>query len=434
MNSKELATSLGGASEDIVFSILIQIVVIIIFAKIISIISRKFLGQTDVAGEILAGILLGPSLLSSIFPEFFSAIFPSHTSTAFIALSQIGLIFLMFQIGMEFDFTKQLKKSKASLFFISSIGILFPFLLGFYTAGFLWELLPEPRPSLLGFKLFFSVAMSITAIPILGRIFMELNISNSRLASLIISAAAIDDVLGWLLLGTITMLVTSSFSIYPVIINISILILFAVVIFLLGTKLISPYITRSLKRNKSISSNTLFIVVTLLLICAITTSHLGVYAIIGGFIFGLSLHRNREFVYTWNHSIGRFVNVFFLPLFFAYTGLKTNVGLLNDLNDLLIILLVCSIAFIGKFGGTYLASRFVGENHSSALIIGFSMNTRALMELIVLNIGYDLGVLPQKMFTILVIMAVVSTFMITPILKYFVRHKKIETSHSINES
>ncbi|QXD00104.1 cation:proton antiporter [Klebsiella sp. PL-2018] len=420
----ENSTLLGSYAEHITFFILIQIVTILVFSKIVSFLARKLLGQTNVAGEILAGILLGPSFLASLFPGIFNIVFTSDTSIAFIGLSQIGLIFLMFQIGMEFDFSRQLKGKKSAFVLISTAGITFPFIIGFFTADYFWEILPDPKPDLLGFKLFFAVAMSITAIPILGRIFMELNYSGTRIATLIISAAAIDDVLGWLLLGTITALVTSSFNGLVVIQNIFLLFLFSLTVFFIGSRLISPYIERLLKNTQQINSIIVFYIVSGLLVSAIITSYLGVYAIIGGFIFGLSLHKNRNFVHAWNVTIGRFVNVFFLPLFFAYTGLKTNIGLLSEPSDIMLCIVICLLAFVGKFGGTYLASRFVGETHKNSLIIGFSTNTRALMELIVLNVGYDLGLLPQKIFTMLVIMAVVSTFMITPILKALLRNKE----------
>lgn len=420
----ENITSLGSSAEHLTLLILLQILTILLFSKIISFLGKRFLGQTNVAGEILAGILLGPSFLATLFPDIFNIIFTGTTSVAFIGFSQIGLIFLMFQIGMEFDFSRQLKGQGSTFVLISAVGIIIPFTIGFFSAPYFWMFLPEPKPDLLGFKLFFSVAMSITAIPILGRIFMELNYSETRIASIIISAAAIDDVIGWLLLGAITALVTASFNPLIMMYNISILIVFGVIVYLIGTRLLSPFINKTSNNYEEINSLTLFYVICGLFTCSIITSFLGVYAIIGGFIFGFSLHKNRYFVKAWNSSIGRFVNIFFLPLFFVYTGLKTNIGLLSNFQDIAQCFIILFLAFIGKFGGTYLASRFIGETNKNSLIIGFSMNTRALMELIVLNVGFDLGLLPQKIFTMLVIMAVVSTFMITPILKLLLKEKK----------
>lgn len=408
------------ASELITVKILLQLLLIISFSKIISLIARKVLKQTNVAGEILAGILLGPSCLTMMFPNLMNIIFAEETTIVFNGLAQIGLIFLMFQIGMEFNFSKKLGSSKITFILISVTGIISPFVLGFFSAEFFWQQLPSPRPEIFSFQLFFAVAMSITAIPILGRIFIELNYSHTRTASLIISAAAIDDVVGWLLLSIITALVTSSFAIFSTIQNIFLLMLFLILIRLFGKKVVSPYLTRTIRKYHSLNYNCIFFIVTGVLGCAIVTSYLGVFAIIGGFIFGFSLHENRKFVNIWELSIGRFVNVFFLPLFFAYTGLRTNIGLLNGVDEILQTILICLIAFIGKFAGTYLISRILKETHINALIIGFSMNTRALMELIVLNVGYELNIIPQKIFTMLVIMAVVSTFIITPILKLLI--------------
>ena len=332
----------------------------------------------------------------------------------------------MFKIGMEFDFTRQLKGQGYTFILISAAGIIVPFLLGFVTAPFFWESLPEPRPDILGFRLFFAVVMSITAIPILGRIFMELNYSDTKIASIIISSAAIDDVIGWLLLGLITALVTASFNEQIMLYKICSLILFALIAYFLGSRILSSFINKMSDQSGKINSITIFYIILGLLICSIITSYIGVYAIIGGFIFGLSLHKNRNFVNSWNSSIGRFINIFFLPLFFVYTGLKTNIGLLSNFQDAMMCLFICLLAFVGKFGGTYLTSRLVGINHKDSLVIGFSMNTRALMELVVLNVGYDLGLLPPQIFTMLVIMAVSSTFMITPILKILLKTKTVK--------
>ncbi|HDR1815300.1 TPA: cation:proton antiporter [Pasteurella multocida] len=229
---------------------MIQIVIILIFSKIVSILAKKLLNQTDVAGEILAGILLGPSCLTLLFPNFFKAIFTNETLPVFTGLSQIGLIFLMFQIGMEFDFSRQLKGKKMTFLLISIAGIIFPFTIGFFTADYFWNFLADPKPNLFGFKLFFSIAMSITAIPILGRIFMELNYSSSRISTIIISSAAIDDAIGWILLGIITTLVTSHFSAYIIIKNIILLILAGLLIFLLVINFYLEKLNETLKRIK----------------------------------------------------------------------------------------------------------------------------------------------------------------------------------------
>lgn len=417
----ENINSPGSSAEHITFFIILQILIILFFSRIISSLARRYLGQTNVAGEILAGILLGPSFLASLFPETFHMIFIEDTAIVFTGLSQIGLIFLMFQIGMEFNFSLQLKGAGRSFIVISIAGIAIPFLIGYISAGYIWQQLPAPAPPEEGFRLFFAVAMSITAIPILGRIFMELNYSNTRIAALVISAAAVDDVIGWLLLGIITALVTTGFDFPVTINNLILLISFIFISLIIGSRFISPWIAKKIATSETISPTLLFTVISGLFINSLATSFLGVYAIIGGFIFGLSLHKNRKFVQRWNETIGYFVNIFFLPLFFAWTGLKTNIGLLTTLPDILLCLAICFLAFIGKFGGTYLASRLTGEKHNDALIVGFSMNTRALMELIVLNVGYDLGILPQKIFTMLVVMAVSSTFIITPILKYLLK-------------
>jgi Kef-type K+ transport system membrane component KefB len=360
-------SAVGTKAEELVLHLLAQFIAILATTRLVVYVARK-MGQTQVAGEILAGLVLGPSVLGALAPDVMHTLFDGSTSQTFIGLSQIGLILLMFQIGLEFEFKANLGTAKKSIVVVSLSGLLLPFLMGYLSAPWFHERLAEPRPELFGFQLFFGIAMSITAIPILGRIFMELRLSHTRVASLSIGAAAIDDIAGWLLLGVVTLL--------------PLLVVFA---------------------------------------SASITSLIGVFAIIGGFVMGVSLHDDRRFVEEWKTRVSPLVSTFFLPLFFTYTGLRTTVGSLSSVNEWLICLLVVAVAFVSKFGGAYAGARLVGEDHRSAMVLGVCMNTRALMELIALNVGYDLGVLPRSMFTMLVIMAILSTFIATPLIRRLMR-------------
>lgn len=411
----------GASSEHLVLYLLYQLIAIFIATRIVVFIATKFLGQTDVSGEILAGIVMGPSLLGALFPEQMNKLFDPSTATAFTAIAQIGLIFLMFQIGQEFEFSRTVSTNKTTIVSVSICGIVVPFTLGYLSSQWFYERLPEPRPILLGFSLFFAVAMSITAIPILGRIFMELKLSHTRTAAIVIGAAAIDDVMGWLILGAVAAIVKSNFDMQTMLIRIIALGVYLGIVFFVARPIIKRAITKHLDYHQRLQPAAIAFIILVIFISAAITSNIGVFAIIGGFVIGVALHDDRQFVSEWRNKISPIINILFLPIFFTYTGLRTSVGSLNGVELWGICLLVCAIAFISKFGGAYLAARLSGEDNNTALTIGVCMNTRALMELVALNIGYDLGVLPKQMFTMLVIMAVVSTFIATPLIRLLMK-------------
>jgi len=203
-------SAVGASAEEITLRLLYQLIAILVTTRLVTWVVRR-LGQTDVSGEILAGLLLGPSLLGAVFPGFMHQLFHPSTGAIFTGLAQVGLIFLMFQIGLEFEFTRHLGADRRPVLAISFLGIAVPFATGYVSAPWFHARLAETVP-LFGFQLFFAVAMSITAIPILGRIFMELGLSHTRTAALTIGAAAVDDVSGWLILGAISLLVKGAFS------------------------------------------------------------------------------------------------------------------------------------------------------------------------------------------------------------------------------
>jgi Kef-type K+ transport system membrane component KefB len=414
-------SAVGSQAEHLVLHLLYQFIVILVLTRAVVWLTRRLLGQTDVAGEILAGLVLGPSLLGMFFPGALHAVFVPETSTIFVGVAQTGLILLMFQIGLEFEFKAQLRNGRRAVLAISAVGILVPFCAGFLAAPWFWERLADPRPDLLPFRLFFGVTMSITAIPVLGRIFMELGLSHTRTAALTIGAAAIDDVCGWLLLGVVASLISSSFEIGTLAMHLAGLLAYFAVVFLVLRPWALKQLAQRIERDGGLSGATVSAILVALFVSAAITSNLQVFAVIGGFVVGVALHENRAFVRLWHEKIGGLVHAFFLPIFFAVTGLRTDVGALADTGAWLQCALVCAVAFGGKFGGAYLAARATGEAHRSALTIGVCMNTRGLMELIALNLGYDLGVLPRPMFTMLVIMAIVSTFITTPLIRRLMR-------------
>ena len=416
----------GAGAEEIILHLLYQLILIFIITRLVVAFTKKVLTQTDVTGEILAGLLLGPSLLGAIWPDLLAKVFDPSTSTIFIGIAQVGLIFLMFQIGLEFEFHSKIKTSRHTVVIISLCGILLPFALGYIAAPWFYFQMAEPRPPEIGFRLFFAIAMSITAIPVLGRIFMELGLTHTRTAAITIAAAAIDDVMGWLLLGIIAAIITANFHPTNLLLRIAGLVGYLLFIFLIARRFLQRLVQKHLaKHGGELQNIGIAWLIIVLLISSIITSKLGVFAVIGGFIIGVALHNNRNFVTEWKQKVAPLVTTFFLPIFFAYTGLRTDIGTLNSSEAFLQCLFVIAIAFAGKLGGAYIASRMLGETHRSALTIGISMNTRGLMELITLNIGYDLGVLPKQMFTMLVIMSIVSTYMATPLIRRLMASERL---------
>lgn len=415
------ASPLGASAEQLVLHLLLQLVTILVATRLVSAALRR-LGQTNVAGEILGGLLLGPSLLGALAPDALAWLFPPLTAPVFTGLSQLGLVLLMFQIGLEFEFGQIARSERARMIVISLIGIVVPFALGYASADFFWARLPEPtRPDAFGFRLFFAVAMSITAIPILGRIFMELGLSHTRLAALTISAAAVDDVCGWLILGAISLLVSGQLDPSWIGLRLAGLAAFLGGVFWLARPLLKRFVAASLARHGALAPSALTLVLVVLFVSAAITSTLHVFAIIGGFVIGVALHDDRRFVNEWKRRVSPLVNTLLLPMFFTYTGLRTNASALDDAAEWLICAGVIAIAFAGKLGGVFLGARAMGIPARDALAIATCMNTRALMELVALNIGLDLGVLPPSMFTKLVIMAIVSTFVATPLIRRLTR-------------
>ncbi|MCE9582499.1 MAG: cation:proton antiporter [Planctomycetes bacterium] len=425
-------STVGSGAEEIAFRLLVQLVVILAATRLVTMIVRR-LGQTDVSGEILAGILLGPSCLMALAPHTMHAIFHPSTSTIFVGVSQVGLVLLMFQIGLEFEFHANLAGARKSIFAISLTGIALPFAMGFLAAPWFYAQLEEPRPALLGFKLFFAIAMSITAIPVLGRIFMELGLAHTRTASLVIGSAAVDDIAGWLLLGGISLVIANKFTASWAPLHVLGIAAYLAGVFLVARPLLKKWLARHLDRFGQLRPWAVSIMLVILFCSAALTSWLGVFAIIGGFAIGLALHDDRRFHAAWKYRVSPLVNTLFLPVFFAATGLRTDLGSLPGARGALILAAVCAIAFTSKFGGAWVAARAVGETPRSALTIGVAMNTRGLMELIVLNIGYDLGVLPKSMFTMLVIMAMISTFLATPLIRMLMKGQEREEAGEVDE-
>lgn len=408
-------------NEDLLFFVLLQLIIIILAARLLGLAARK-LGQPVVVGEIIGGLILGPSLFQKLCPDFFHFVFQSVPSVPLQILSQIGLIFLMFQIGLEFDFSHlSERENRNAVIKVGAAGIILPFVLGY---GFgIWSgpiLAPGINP--LGYRLFLATALSITAIPILGRIMMEFGLTKTRLGAIAITSAAINDVLGWVLLAVVSALTTSEFSWEKVGLQIGSLAAYFSACWWLGRPLLKRLIAKFHVTPHFLPLNLIAIIIALTFASGLVTYKLGIFAIFGGFLVGVLLYQEHDFVTAWKNKICDFVTAFFLPIFFTFTGLRTNVNGLDSWQLWGWCIGIIAAATIGKFLGCYLAARASGLNHHESGCLGIMMNTRALMELIVINVGYDLKVIPSTVFTMLVLMAILSTVITGPCLRLWLKH------------
>ena len=400
--------------ESILLTVLLQLAVILLAARAFAIVFRR-LGQPAVVGEIAAGLALGPSLLGRLAPEASARLFDPSVGPIFSVLSQLGLVFLLFLIGLEFDFGHLRLRGRAALS-ISAAGMLVPFGLGWALAWWMrphLEVAVDPH----GFALFLGTAMSITAIPILGRMMMEMHITRTRLGAITITAAAVDDATGWILLATISAMVQAAFDPWLSLRMIALTLGFAAILIYVGRPLLRRWIRFALRRGDGeLSLNSLAILLVVLFLCSIATNLIGIFAIFGAFLLGAVLSDEHEFRHAVTRHMRHFVTVFFLPIFFTYTGLRTDIGTLGSPTLWLFAAAVSAVAILGKFGGCSLAAWASGFPPREAACIGTMMNTRALMELIVINVGHDLGVIPPSVFCMLVLMALLTTVMTTPLL------------------
>jgi len=416
------------------FAILLaQIITIILVARLFSWVCKK-LDQPTVIGEIIAGIVLGPSLMGIYFPQFSHALFPTESLGNLQILSQVGLILFMFIIGMELDL-KVLKNKAHEAVVISHASIILPFALGMGLAYFIYRSFAPIGVKFSSFGLFLGISMSITAFPVLARIIQEKGIHKTRLGAIVITCAAVDDITAWCLLAVVIAIVKAgSFvsSLYTIIL--------AIAYVMLMIKVIRPFLKRvgdlyATKENLSKSIVAVFFLT--LLLSAYATEVIGIHALFGAFMAGTIMPDNTKFRNLFIEKIEDIALVLLLPLFFVYTGLRTQIGLIDDPYLWQITGIIILVAITGKFFGSALAAKFVGQNWKDSLTIGVLMNTRGLVELVVLNIGYDLGVLSPQIFAMLVIMALVTTFMTTPILSLinrFFPEKNIEEEYIIQQT
>ncbi|HEX7755151.1 MAG TPA: cation:proton antiporter [Niabella sp.] len=392
--------------------LLVQIVTIILVAKLFGWICTK-IRQPTVIGEMVAGIILGPSLLGMYLPGLSAALFPPQSLDNLQFLSQIGLIFFMFIVGMELDL-KILRNQTHDAVVISHASIIVPFALGMGLAYFMYQSFAPEGVQFLSFALFMGIAMSITAFPVLARIVQERGITRTRLGTMAITCAAADDISAWCILAAVIAIARAgSFvsSLYTI--------LLALGYVLIMIRIVRPFLARIgniYNSKESLTKPIIAIFFLTLIISAYATEVIGVHALFGAFMAGAIMPESMKFRNLFIEKLEDVALVLLLPLFFVFTGLRTQIGLLNDPALWKLTGLIILIAVAGKFLGGAIAAKFVGQSWKDSLSIGVLMNTRGLMELVVLNIGYDLGVLTPAVFSMMVLMALITTFMTGPAL------------------
>ncbi len=387
--------------------IFIQLIVILLVVQVFGYLC-KCIGQPRVIGEILAGLALGPTLLGTILPHVEATVFPNSTLPALQMLGDLGLVFYMFSLGTHIDTDTMLNQGRKAL--VISLGsILLPLAMGGVLAFFLYPPFAGPMANLASFVLLVGTAMAITAFPVLARLLEDRHMLTTRLGILAMFCAALDDVVGWCVLACVMAIIHASSATF-VAATLAFLALF-IGIMLGVVRLLLLLAARHLQSKATLMALTVIV----LLLSAAATNAIGIHPVFGAFMAGLVLPRKAVF-FELIQSIEQLNNLLFLPLYFVYNGLLTHIGLINSPALWLLCLVVLVVACLGKFLGGALPLQLFGASWKESFTLGTLMNTRGLVELIVLNIGLSLGVISPTFFAMLVIMAVVTTMMTPPLL------------------
>ncbi|HYJ85576.1 MAG TPA: cation:proton antiporter [Pyrinomonadaceae bacterium] len=399
-------------------TLLIQIIVILLTARIVGWGFRK-IHQPQVVGEMAAGILLGPSLLGWLAPDVFAVLFPLSSLGFLSTLSQIGLLVFMFLVGLELN-PKLLRERARTALVTSHASILIPFLLGGLLALYLYPRLSDNGVPFTHFALFMGTAMSITAFPVLARILTERKLLSTPLGGIAIACAAIDDVTAWCILAGVVLLVRASSADNVLWVMVLGSVTYVGVMLYVARKALR-HLEVKYKQREEVSKDMVAVILLIVFASSLATESLGIHALFGAFIAGAIMPKNRGFVRALTEKLEDITLVLLLPLFFASTGLRTSIGLVSGTEMWFYCALIIGVAVVGKFGGASIAARASGMNWRESAALGVLMNTRGLVELVVLNIGLDIGVISPALFAMMVIMALVTTFMTTPLLEMIYR-------------
>ncbi len=403
----------AGSSVKALEAVLLALAVITLLARFLGGLIHRTLGQPPVIGEILAGLMLGPSLLGAVWPEGYQLLLPPGSAESLGLVATVGVVLFMFLVGLDLD-PKLLRGSTHTTIAVSHASIVAPFLLGAALALQLYSGYATADVGFTVFALFLGVSMSVTAFPVLARILTDRKVQRTRLGVTALTCAAVDDVSAWMLLALVSGVATAS-------LQGAMWALPLVVVYVLGMlfvvrPLLKPFVRRQQALPGSLSHTALAVIFALLLLSAVATERIGIHALFGAFLVGAILPSEGRLPTQIRARLEDVVVILFLPSFFAYTGMRTHIGLLDSPADWAVCALIILVATAGKFGGALLAARVSGLSWRQSSALGILMNTRGLMELVVLNVGLDLGVITPTLFTMLVLMALVTTFATTPLL------------------
>ncbi len=393
--------------------VLLALVFVIAAARTLGLLFR-FIHQPPVVGEMIAGILLGPSLLGHVAPHFAAYILPQSIAPLLNVIAQVGVILYMFLVGLELDISG-LRGRAHSTIAISHASIVAPFLLGAVLALILYPQLATRDISFTAFSLFLGISMSVTAFPVLARILTDRGMNKTRLGTLTLACAAIDDVTAWCLLAFVVSVTQAhAGSALPTLL----MALGYIAAMLLIARPLIVRLTTFIDSQGRLTQGSLAFVLLAILLSSLATESIGIHSIFGAFVLGAVIPHRSSLARDIAGKLEDFVIVFLLPAFFAFTGLRTQIGLVSGAKQWMFCALIVLVASTGKFGGSAIAAKFSGLNWRDASALGILMNTRGLMELIVLNIGLELHVISPALFAMLVLMALTTTFITTPVLHF----------------
>jgi len=411
--------------------LLAQIAAVLLTSRVLGFGARR-LGQPMVIAEMVAGIVLGPSLFGWLLPKASAWLFPTASMPVLKILSQLGLVLFMFLVGLELDPKLLRGKQRASLA-ISHTSIALPFALGIGAAWWLYGTHAPPGVGFWPFALFLGTAMSVTAFPVLARILTERGLLQSRVGAIAIACAAVDDVTAWCMLAVVVAIARAR-AVTEAMLTIGLSLAFCFLMFFVVRPILRRIGQNVVDKRGGLTPGIVAGTLFFLLLCAAITETIGIHALFGAFLFGAMMPKETGLDKALASQLEAVAVLLLLPLFFAFSGLRTRLGLVSGAEQWLVVLVIIGLATLGKFGGSTLAARVTGMRWREANAIGVLMNTRGLMELIVLNVGMDLGVITPTLFTMLVIMALVTTFATTPILHWVYPDREMVADNAVLES
>lgn len=405
-----------------VLNFLIQLSILLIAARIFGELAKK-INQPAVIGEIFAGILMGPSFLGTFYPDAFDLLFNQHPRAyiAYDGMAKVGIIFLLFVAGMEVDLPMIFKNGKSALA-ISLSGILFPFALGFSAAWFFYELLSDQdSEKQLVFSLFFGVALSISALPVIAKTLIDLNLIKSKVGGLILASAMVDDILGWVLFSVILSMMSKNpeqvQSLESIAYSVGFTFIFMALVLSIGRFVINKLIP-IFSKYFSGTSGVITFAISMCFLGAVFTEYIGIHAVFGAFLMGIAFGDSEHFTEKSREVLHQFITNIFAPLFFVSIGLRVN---FVENFDIVIISIVLLLSYLAKVIGVGLGAHWSGLNKNEALAVSFGMNARGMMEIILGLLALEAGVIEYKMFVALVVMAITTSITSGPLMKIFLK-------------